>query len=93
MSMNVELSLHAVIKCNDVELLENRDFSYTNESRVVGTIVTYKCDAGFYLNGISMRTCTLDKTWVPTPSPTCGESLYFVCGAVLTYCLAQLTWL
>ena len=68
--------LHAVIRCSDVEELENGDFSYDNESRGVNTVVTYVCDSGFYLDGISMRTCTVDRTWVPSPAPTCGELLY-----------------
>ena len=56
----------------------NGVFSYEHESRVVNTTVTYECDPGFYLNGNSTRTCTIDRTWVPSPGPTCGESFYFV---------------
>ena len=72
-----------MIRCNNVMELENGSFIYNNKSRVVNTVVTYECDEGFYLNGISMRTCTADRTWVPGPAPTCGELLYFVWHFVL----------
>ena len=67
------VSFHAVIRCSDVEELVNGAFSYEPESRVVNTTVTYECDNGFYLIGNSTRTCTIDRTWVPSPGPTCGE--------------------
>ena len=54
----------------------NGAFIYEPESRVVSTTVTYECGSGFYLNGNSTRTCTIDRTWVPSPGPTCGESFY-----------------
>ena len=70
-----------MIKCADVEPMVNGDVSYEHESRVVNTVVTYVCGPGYYLDGNRMRTCTADRTWVPSPGPSCGESFYFV-GAV-----------
>ena len=63
--------------CSDVEELENGDISYDDEGRLVNTVVTYECNSGFTLmHGVSMRTCTVDRTWVPSSAHTC-ELLYF----------------
>ncbi|XP_042227899.1 sushi, von Willebrand factor type A, EGF and pentraxin domain-containing protein 1-like isoform X2 [Homarus americanus] len=42
----------------------------------VGSIVTYRCDRGYVVDGQSMRTCKADGTW-SNESPTCK---YVDCG-------------
>ena len=81
-----------MIECSDVDNLPNGVFTYQpNDKKLVNTTATYECNPGFYLVGISVRTCTEEKTWVPVLPTMCGESLYneWCCFGVL-FCLADL---
>ena len=55
----------------------NAQISYSNENRIVGSLVRYQCDTGYMIEGPETRTCLADGTWSLT-DPTCSELLYCI---------------
>jgi hypothetical protein len=73
-----------VFRCNDLPLRAPHQ-TITNESYNVGAVVTYSCDAGFPIQGVSTVTCNANGAW-SAAAPTCGLKLGAPCTATGSKC-------
>ncbi|XP_069194508.1 P-selectin isoform X2 [Procambarus clarkii] len=51
-------------------IVRRREHVAPDNTYRVGSVVTYRCDRGYVVDGTSMRTCTVDGSWNHEP-PTC----------------------
>ena len=48
----------------------------------VGSVANYSCDAGFVINGVSMRTCGSTGAWTGV-APSCDREEDIAIGVIL----------
>ena len=74
--MHLQLSHNNIIgSCVAPSSLSNGQSNYT--SITVGSIVTYTCEAGYKLTGVSRQTCQSNGQWSDS-QPSCDRELIYV---------------
>ena len=60
--------------------------TFSDVPAVIGSIASYICDVGRFLQGNEQRTCQATGTWSGT-DPVCGEFYFvvYVCLSLLLY--------
>ena len=50
--------------------IDDGEVTYSDDSRIEGTVATYDCNVGFEISGNTMRTCQENGSWDGS-EPTC----------------------
>ena len=79
---------HTLVDCGSLQSPSNGDVTYT--ATTVGSVATYTCNAGYELNGVSVRACQIDGTWSGS-QPSCFLSTNPRCSLLSSPSNGQVT--
>ena len=64
------MDIFPVVVCPELNVPENSNIEYSDETRVVNSSAEYMCASGYMLDGDRVRVCQSDGTW-SNSSPLC----------------------
>ena len=74
--------MHTAIDCNDPPSIPNGSPGTPTKTTFGGT-VTYSCNSGYQLLGVSTLSCSANGTWSVSP-PICTGRLSYYCHLFIT---------